>query len=50
VQHRVDAVKKQVAESWDAAGRPYPLTIEPEIFWRRGAPVKRPKAPLPEGR
>jgi uncharacterized repeat protein (TIGR01451 family) len=50
VQHRVDAVKRQVAESWDAAGRPYSLTIEPEIFWRRGAPIKRPKAPLPEGR
>ena len=50
VQHRVEAVKRQVAESWDAAGRPYPLTIEPEIFWRRGAPVKRPKAPMPEGR
>ena len=28
----------------------YVLTIEPEVFWRRGAPPKRPGARVPEGR
>ena len=49
VQRRMDAVKRQVTEAWDAA-KSYRLTIEPEIFWRRGAPIKRPKAPMREGR
>jgi hypothetical protein len=36
----MEAVERQVTEAWDAAS--YPLTIEPEIFWRRGAPPKQP--------
>jgi uncharacterized repeat protein (TIGR01451 family) len=40
VQRRMEAVERQVTEAWDAAS--YPLTIEPEIFWRRGAPPKQP--------
>jgi uncharacterized repeat protein (TIGR01451 family) len=41
VDRRVKAVKQQVTDAWDAATS-YPLTIEPEIFWRRGGPVKQP--------
>ncbi len=50
VARRVDAVKRQVKEAWDAASGGYRLTIEPEIFWRRGAPPKRPDAPARDGR
>jgi large repetitive protein len=48
VDRRVKAVKRHVTEAWDPAT--YPLTIEPEIFWRKGAPSKRPDVPAPSGR
>lgn len=48
VEHRVKAVERQVREAWDAAL--YPLTIEPEIFWRKGAPPARSKVPPSSGR
>ncbi len=48
VDRRVSAVKEQVTRAWDPAS--YPLTIEPEIFWRRGAPPRQPSAPVPGGR
>jgi uncharacterized repeat protein (TIGR01451 family) len=41
VKRRVNAVSRQVSEGWDEAKCGYPLTVEPEIFWRRGAPPKR---------
>jgi hypothetical protein len=41
VKRRVEAVKRQLTEAWDAAKYGYVLTIEPEVFWRRGAPPKR---------
>jgi hypothetical protein len=60
VGQRVEAVKRQLTEAWhstpsrakparagdsgDAANYSYALNIEPEVFWRRGAP---PKAPQP---
>jgi hypothetical protein len=50
VARRVDAVKRQVNEAWHAAPGGYPLTIEPEIFWRRGAPAKQPEVRAPGGR
>ena len=49
VERRVEAVKRQVTEAWDAAPS-YPLTIEPEIFWRRGAPPKQPDVPVRDNR
>ena len=49
VDRRVKAVKRQVTEAWDAANS-YPLTIEPEIFWRRGGPPKQPDVHAPGGR
>ena len=41
VERRMQALKRQLTESWDAEKDRYLLTIEPEVFWRRGAPPKR---------
>jgi uncharacterized repeat protein (TIGR01451 family) len=49
VQRRVEAVTRQLTREWD--GKKYGvLTIEPEVFWRRGAPPKRPNLPVQESR
>jgi len=48
VDRRVKAIKQQVMEAWDAAS--YALTIEPEIFWRKGAPPKQRGARVGGGR
>jgi uncharacterized repeat protein (TIGR01451 family) len=50
VERRVQAVKRQVSDAWDADKDSYVLTIEPEVFWRLGAPPKRLGAHLPESR
>jgi uncharacterized repeat protein (TIGR01451 family) len=42
VERRVEAVKRQLTRSWEATKPSYALIIEPEVFWRRGAPPKRP--------
>jgi hypothetical protein len=39
VQKRLEALKKIITEEWKQSGGDYRLTIETEIFWRRGAPV-----------
>jgi len=41
VERRVEAVKRQLTKSWQATKSSYVLTIEHEVFWRRGAPPKR---------
>ncbi len=41
VERRMQALKRQLTESWDEEKDRYVLTIEPEVFWRRGAPPKR---------
>jgi uncharacterized repeat protein (TIGR01451 family) len=50
VDRRLAAVKRQVNDAWAGAKNGYPLTIEPEIFWRRGTPPRQPKVPAQEGR
>ncbi len=50
VERRVEAVKRQLSEAWNAANSSYMLTIEPKVFWRRGAPPKRPHVRVPENR
>jgi hypothetical protein len=51
VQQRMEAIKQQLTKAWRADKQNYPLTIEPEVFWRRGAPPKRPDIRLvPESR
>jgi uncharacterized repeat protein (TIGR01451 family) len=49
VERRVQALKQQVTEQWHAKDS-YVLTIEPEVFWRLGAPPKRLDMHLPESR
>ena len=41
VEQRVQAVKQQLIQEWDAEKESYVLTIEREVFWRRGAPPKK---------
>jgi uncharacterized repeat protein (TIGR01451 family) len=50
VERRMEAVKRQLTEAWDAATGGYLLTIEPEIFWRRGAPPKQPDVRVQDSR
>jgi uncharacterized repeat protein (TIGR01451 family) len=50
VERRMQAVKLQLTEAWDAKKDSYVLTIEPEVFWRRGAPPKRSDVRVPESR
>jgi uncharacterized repeat protein (TIGR01451 family) len=50
VEQRVQAVKRQVTEAWGAGKDSYVLSIEPEVFWRRGAPPKRSDVRVPGSR
>ncbi|HSB15003.1 MAG TPA: SdrD B-like domain-containing protein, partial [Bryobacteraceae bacterium] len=36
---RLEALNKEITARWKQSGAGYPLTIETEIFWRRGAPI-----------
>ena len=40
-QRRVDALKDQIAVAWEELNCCYELVIEPEIFWRLGAPPEK---------
>jgi uncharacterized repeat protein (TIGR01451 family)/fimbrial isopeptide formation D2 family protein len=50
VERRMQALKRQLTESWDEEKDRYVLTIEPEVFWRRGAPPKRSDLHMPGSR
>jgi uncharacterized repeat protein (TIGR01451 family) len=50
VERRMQAFKRQVTEAWDAGQGNYVLSIEPEVFWRRGAPLKRQDVRVRESR
>jgi uncharacterized repeat protein (TIGR01451 family) len=50
VDRRMQAVKRQLSEAWDAGKESYVLSIEPEVFWRLGAPPKRLDVRLPGSR
>ena len=50
VERRVSAIKSRSREAWTAMDCGYQLTIEPEVFWRLGAPPKRPDVRVPESR
>lgn len=41
VKKRMAAVKEMVTDAWEELNCCYKLTIESEVFWRRGAPPKR---------
>jgi hypothetical protein len=49
VERRLEAIEKHLTAGWDEAAL-YPLTIEPEVFWRRGAPPRKPRVPATDGR
>ncbi|MEN7972782.1 MAG: isopeptide-forming domain-containing fimbrial protein [Verrucomicrobiota bacterium] len=40
VRKRLDALKKEITSQWDRWDGGYRLTVETEVFWRRGAPLK----------
>ncbi len=44
VERRLEAVKDRISKAWKERGGDYPLTIEPEVFWRRGGPPEQPTA------
>jgi uncharacterized repeat protein (TIGR01451 family) len=44
VERRLEAIKKEIAEAWKELDCCYRLSIEPEVFWRRGAPPEQPVA------
>ncbi len=50
VQRRMQAVKRQLTDAWDSKKDSYVLAIEPEVFWRRGAPPKKSDLRVPESR
>jgi large repetitive protein len=50
VERRMQALKRQLTDAWDEEKDRYLLTIEPEVFWRRGAPPKRSDLRVPESR
>ena len=41
VDRRLNAIKQQIMDAWQKANPGYALTIEPEVFWRRGGPPKQ---------
>jgi uncharacterized repeat protein (TIGR01451 family) len=41
VERRMQVLRKQITESWEALDCCYELTIEPEVFWRLGAPPEQ---------
>ena len=38
VEQRIDAIQQQISTAWEAQNCCYELVIEPEVFWRLGAP------------
>jgi len=41
VERRLAVIKEEIMNAWKASNGAYPLTIEPEVFWRLGAPPKK---------
>jgi hypothetical protein len=39
VKKRLKALKKKITHEWKQSGGDYRLTVETEVFWRRGAPI-----------
>jgi uncharacterized repeat protein (TIGR01451 family) len=50
VERRVAALKAEIMQTWEALNCCYQLTIEPEVFWRRGAPPDEPTTEIHESR
>jgi uncharacterized repeat protein (TIGR01451 family)/fimbrial isopeptide formation D2 family protein len=41
VKKRLKVLKKSISKRWKASDDGYPLSIETDVFWRRGAPVRK---------
>jgi len=39
VRKRLKVLKKEIDERWESLDAGYRLTIETEVFWRRGGPL-----------
>jgi uncharacterized repeat protein (TIGR01451 family)/fimbrial isopeptide formation D2 family protein len=50
VEQRLAAMKQDIIEAWEALDCCYQLTVEPEVFWRRGGPPERPVVQVPGSR
>jgi uncharacterized repeat protein (TIGR01451 family) len=50
VERRIEAIKRQLSQPWRVATDGYVLTIESEVFWRLGAPVRQSGASVPSGK
>jgi uncharacterized repeat protein (TIGR01451 family) len=49
VDRRLAAIQREITGAWKARD-PYPLEIERDVFWRRGAPPERPRVRRPDSR
>jgi hypothetical protein len=50
VERRLAAVEEQIGAAWEALAWNYELTIERQVFWRRGGPPEVPAAAAGTGR
>jgi hypothetical protein len=50
VERRLDTIKREIVDAWKALDCCYQLTVEPEVFWRRGGPVRQSALQRPDGR
>jgi len=50
VDKRLVALESEIMAAWKALNCCYQLTIEPEIFWRRGGPPDQPQMSTPQHR
>jgi hypothetical protein len=50
VDRRMAALRTQITGAWEAMNCCYQLAIEPEVFWRLGAPPRQPVVRVPENR
>jgi uncharacterized repeat protein (TIGR01451 family) len=50
VQRRMEVVKAEITTRWQALKASYQLAIEPEVFWRLGAPPQQAVVTQPEQR
>jgi hypothetical protein len=41
VQRRLEVIKSEITSRWQSQDASYKLTIEPEVFWRLGAPPQQ---------
>jgi uncharacterized repeat protein (TIGR01451 family) len=47
VRRRLAAIKEEIMHRWQALNCCYALTVEPEVFWRLGAPSQKGSGPQP---